>query len=354
MFRRRKDIVLAVVLSTASVFSTLAPAVASAAPTAEYVVKDGDYLVGIARKLGTSLTQLLAANNLTVTSVVHPGDHLVVPEGATNAGAGAAPAASAATYTVKPGDSLFGISRKLGASLADLLATNGLTDTSVILPGDVLNVPASATTPDAGAATASSSSSAGGPSTASYTVKSGDYLFGIAKKYDIPVTTLLQLNSLTLESTLLPGATLQLPAGAVAATPAAPPADASVDAKIAAVIAFAKAQLGKPYRFAAAGPDAFDCSGLTAAAYAQIGVRLPQQSLLQSNRGVAVDWRTEDIQAGDLVFMFSSHNPTVISHVGLAINSWQWIQAPRAGDVVRLGPIPNDNVIQAVRRYVTA
>jgi cell wall-associated NlpC family hydrolase len=184
-------------------------------------------------------------------------------------------------------------------------------------------------------------------------VKSGDYLFGIAKQYDIPVTSLLQLNGITLESTLLPGATLQLPAGAVASTPAAPPADASVAAKIDAVIAYAKAQLGKPYRFAAAGPDAFDCSGLTAAAYAQIGIRLPQQSLLQSYRGVAVDWHTEDIKAGDLVFMFSSHNPTVISHVGLAINSWQWIQAPRAGDVVRIGPIPRDSVIQAVRRYVT-
>jgi hypothetical protein len=39
--------------------------------------------------------------------------------------------------------------------------------------------------------------------------------------------------------------------------------------------------------------------------------------------------------------------------VGLAINSWQWIQAPRPGDVVRIGPIPSDDIIQAVRRYVT-
>ncbi len=45
------------------------------------------------------------------------------------------------------------------------------------------------------------------------------------------------------------------------------------NAQIDAVLAFAKAQLGKPYVFAAAGPDAYDCSGLTAAAYAQVGVQ---------------------------------------------------------------------------------
>ncbi|MGD9997433.1 MAG: LysM peptidoglycan-binding domain-containing protein [Ilumatobacteraceae bacterium] len=357
MFRRRQNIVLAVVLSSGLVFSSIAPDTVSAAPSAEYVVKDGDYLIGIARKLGTSLAQLLAVNDLTVTSVVHPGDHLLIPEGATSpAGGGASAAAATATYTVKPGDSLFVIARKLGAPFGDLLSTNGLTDESVIFPGDQLNVPASATNPNAGAAAASTSTSTGASgtqATASYTVKSGDYLFGIAKNYDIPISTLLQLNDLTLESTLLPGATLQLPAGAVASTPPPPPADAPVGTKIDAVIAFARAQLGKPYRFNAAGPEAFDCSGLTAAAYAQIGVSLPHQSQMQSNRGVPVDWRTEDIKAGDLVFMFSSNNPGVISHVGLAINSWQWIQAPRAGDVVRLGLIPNDNVIQAVRRYVT-
>ncbi|MBI5089862.1 MAG: LysM peptidoglycan-binding domain-containing protein [Actinobacteria bacterium] len=178
MFRRRQNTVLVAaplrrsctrtaagalvtVLTAAApagvLLGSIAPATAHAAPaaTAEYVVKDGDYLVGIARKLGTSLAQLLAANGLTVDSVVHPGDHLMVPAGATNPGAGAAAApaapAATATYTVKPGDSLFVIARKLGTPFADLLTTNGLTDKSVILPGDVLNVPASATNPGAGA-----------------------------------------------------------------------------------------------------------------------------------------------------------------------------------------------------------
>jgi LysM repeat protein len=356
---RSAAVAMASVLLTGMLLKALPAASASAAPSAagagEYVVKDGDYLIGIARTLGTSLSALLAANGLTISSVVHPGDHLVVPAGATNPTAGAASSGgaggAAGTYTVKAGDSLFVIARRLGAPFKDLLAANGFTASSPIYPGDQLAVPASATNPDAAAAVTASVASS--PTTASYTVRSGDYLFGIARNFDIPITTLLQLNGLTLDSTLHPGATLQVPADAVASQPPPPPPADTVAAKIDTVIAFAKAQLGKPYRFNAAGPDAFDCSGLTAAAYAQIGLWLPHQSAMQANRGIAIDWRTQDIQAGDLVFMFSSGHPGIISHVGLAINSWQWVQAPRAGDVVRIGPIPSDDVIQAVRRYVT-
>jgi LysM repeat protein len=320
------------------------------------VVKDGDSLFGISRKLGTPMADLLAANSLTVDSVVHPGQQLVIPANATKAVASApvAPAPSV-TYTVKSGDYLFGIARTLGTPIADLLATNKLTINSVVLPGAQLAVPASATNPNA--TTTPATPTAAAVTSSNYTVKSGDYLFGIARMYGISLGTLLKLNDLTASSVVLPGKTLLIPAGAVATsvTPVAsvvagPPTPTS---KIDTVLAYARAQLGKPYRFNTAGPDTFDCSGLTAAAYAQVSVWLPHQSAMQSTRGVAIDWRTDDIQAGDLVFMFTNDHPNVISHVGIAINSWQWIHAPRPGDVVRLGLIPSDNVIQAVRRYVT-
>jgi cell wall-associated NlpC family hydrolase len=74
---------------------------------------------------------------------------------------------------------------------------------------------------------------------------------------------------------------------------------------------------------------------------------------MQAMRGIAVDWRTEPIQAGDLVFMFTNSHPDVISHVGIAIDSKRWIHAPRSGDVVRVGMLPSADKIQAVRRYVT-
>lgn len=124
--------------------------------------------------------------------------------------------------------------------------------------------------------------------------------------------------------------------------------------KLIRVVEFAKAQVGKPYRFAAAGPDAYDCSGLVLAAYRQIGVNLPHSSLLQSTKGSAVDWRVEDIRPGDLVFTYSSLNPTQISHVGIAISDSQWIEAPFTGADVRISRMPTDSRIQAVRRIVSA
>lgn len=350
-----------------STIGLLAAPAAHAAPApqraaAEYVVKKDDYLFGIARKLGTPLADLLAANSMTVDSPINPGDRLIVPASATNPtasdpkAAAAAPVAQAAKYTVQSGDYLFGIARKLGTSLTSLLDANSMTATSSIDPGDQLVVPATATNPTAAPATPAAAPAA---ATSTYTVKSGDYLFGIARMYNIKLGTLLKLNDLTSTSVLMPGATLKIPAGAVAITTspgqagsaaAPPPPSGATKAEI--VVAYARAQLGKPYRFNTAGPDTFDCSGLSAAAYAQVGLWLPHQSAMQSTRGVAVDWRKEDIKAGDLVFMFSSNHPNVISHLGIAINSWQWIHAPRSGDVVRIGLIPSDNVIQAVRRYV--
>jgi len=68
---------------------------ALAAPAATYVVRSGDYLTGIAAKVGTNVNDLLKLNNLKITSVIHPGDTLLVPANAT------APAAKAPKKTPK-------------------------------------------------------------------------------------------------------------------------------------------------------------------------------------------------------------------------------------------------------------
>jgi cell wall-associated NlpC family hydrolase len=270
-------------------------------------------------------------------------------------------AAPAATYVVKTGDNFVGIAKKLKVKLADLLAANSMTVTSVIHPGDILAVP---TTP--GVASAAPSSAA--PGTAperTYVVKSGDALVAIAAKHGVKLGPLLKANKLKIDSVVHPGATLIIPAGGtlvvsqgpaasgLATTTSASTTEATTSA-VETVLAFARAQLGKPWKFNTAGPDTFDCSGLTSAAYAEIGVILPHQSAMQSTRGVAIDWTTTPIKAGDLVFMFTSSRPDVISHVGIAIDSKRWIHAPRAGDVVRIGMIPSAGKIQAVRRFVDA
>jgi cell wall-associated NlpC family hydrolase len=323
--RRIHRVLIASALSISSIGAASIPeahaagahASGATAPAATYVVKAGDNLVGIAKKLKVRFADLLAANSFTATSVIHPGDTLVVPAGtapataslpATPSQAATPAAAPQRTYVVLPGDALIGIAMKHGVKLGPLLKANKFKIDSVVHPGDTLIIPAG------GTLVVSPDPASSGPA--------------IATNSAAP--------------------TAATPA---AATPAAATTEATSSA-IDTVIAYATAQLGKPWKFNTAGPDSFDCSGLSSAAYAEIGLYLPHQSAMQATRGIAVDWRTEPIQAGDLVFMFTTSHPDVISHVGIAIDSKRWIHAPRSGDVVRVGMLPSADKIQAVRRYV--
>jgi cell wall-associated NlpC family hydrolase len=269
-------------------------------------------------------------------------------------------AAKSNQYVVKTGDNLVGIANKLDVRLSDLLRANSLTLDSPIHPGDVLAVPAraGATQPSAAQPSTGQPASATAAAATTYVVKTGDALSSIASRFGVKLGALLKANKLTIDSVVHPGMTLTIPAGgALSASPthAASGPENSADStasKIELVIAFATAQIGKPYEFNTAGPDTFDCSGLTAASYREVGLWLPHQSAMQSNRGVAVDWTAEPIRAGDLVFMYTKDQPAVISHVGLAIDANRWIHAPRTGDVVRMGLIPQSKIV-AVRRYIT-
>jgi cell wall-associated NlpC family hydrolase len=125
-----------------------------------------------------------------------------------------------------------------------------------------------------------------------------------------------------------------------------PPAPSLADQ----VVAFALAQRGHPYRKGAAGPRAFDCSGLILAAYATVGIDLPHWSVAQAQLGRAVDWRHEPIEPGDLVFT-RGDNPVIdLGHVGLAVSGTEWVVASRPGAPVRVVPLPSG--IQRVRRIL--
>ncbi|MFF3379860.1 NlpC/P60 family protein [Streptomyces sp. NPDC002680] len=111
-------------------------------------------------------------------------------------------------------------------------------------------------------------------------------------------------------------------------TSTAPVTDSSYAAKAEKALAFARAQIGKPYVWGATGPDSYDCSGLTQAAWKAAGVTLPRTTYDQVNAGTTVS--LSDIQAGDLVFFYDD-----ISHVGLYIGNGMMIHAPKPGAYVR-------------------
>ena len=110
----------------------------------------------------------------------------------------------------------------------------------------------------------------------------------------------------------------------------------------AVAVRAALSALGRPYVFGAAGPSAFDCSGLMMWAWAQAGVSLPHSSSMQY--AVLPHVSLSQLRPGDLVFSYSP-----IHHVGMYIGGGRFVHAPHSGDVVRITSIAGYPVVGAAR-----
>jgi cell wall-associated NlpC family hydrolase len=140
------------------------------------------------------------------------------------------------------------------------------------------------------------------------------------------------------------GAAASRPAPAApkaAAPPAAPVLGGSAAAQKA--VDTAMAQIGDPYVWGAAGPDAFDCSGLVQYAYAAAGISLPHSSRMQSTMGAPVS--RDALQPGDLVFFYSP-----VSHVGIYIGDGQMVHASTSGVPVKTASVDSMGSYNSARR----
>lgn len=118
--------------------------------------------------------------------------------------------------------------------------------------------------------------------------------------------------------------------------------DVPASGRASIAIDYAMAQLGDPYVWGAEGPNSFDCSGLTLAAWGKAGVSLSHSSRAQINEGRRVS--RSQLQPGDLVFFYSP-----ISHVGMYIGNGKMVHASRPGKPVRIDPINQMPYSGAVR-----
>jgi cell wall-associated NlpC family hydrolase len=121
-----------------------------------------------------------------------------------------------------------------------------------------------------------------------------------------------------------------------------PTSDVPTSARAAIAVRTALAQIGDPYVYGAAGPDAFDCSGLTMYAWAAAGVSIPHASSMQPSSGTPVS--TSDLRPGDLVFYYSP-----ISHVAMYIGHGQVVHAPHTGSYVQIVSLTSMPIAMAVR-----
>ncbi|MBL1104135.1 C40 family peptidase [Streptomyces sp. 5-8] len=125
------------------------------------------------------------------------------------------------------------------------------------------------------------------------------------------------------------------PATGLTSTP--PPATALAGApvpesprtlRVSKAIAFARAQIGKPCVWGATGPDSYDCSSLTQAAWRAAGVVLPRAAHEQALAGTPVT--TAGIEPGDLILFFDDDR-----HVGLYVGGGMMVHAPGPGSTIR-------------------
>lgn len=139
-----------------------------------YTVKSGDTLWNIAKKFNISVNDLKNENNLT-NNFLSIGQKLIIPSKKTQ---------GENVYTVKSGDTLYSIARKYGITMNELIEFNNL-DSTLLSIGQTLKIPIV--------------NSEEVPSTndITYTVKRGDNLYSIARKYNVSVSDLMSYNNLT-------------------------------------------------------------------------------------------------------------------------------------------------------------
>ncbi|MGE5549867.1 MAG: LysM peptidoglycan-binding domain-containing protein [Bacteroidota bacterium] len=174
------------------------PGPTTGGPPSTYTVLPGDSLFTIAQTFGTTVSALMAENNLT-SEEIFPGQVLRIPTVPLEPppippGPPQPPGPGTTTYTVQPGDTLFLIAQRFNTTLAELRALNNLAG-DLIFPGQVLIVPV------AGEGVP--------PPGSTYVVQPGETLFSIARRFGTTVTELVRLNALT-STDIFPGQVLRV------------------------------------------------------------------------------------------------------------------------------------------------
>jgi len=211
---------LALLLAAIAAFAS----VRSVSANEEHIVRPGETLSQIAARYGTTVARLRHLNNLPNANFVWYGQRLLIDGPTPNSSKHANQhRGGVATYRVRTGDSLSKIARRYGISLTELARMNNLSPFRWLYTGQVLRVPDSA---PSGQAFQGQSSPAGATNQNAggiqfYTVRAGDSLSRIARRYGISLSELARMNNLSPNRWLYTGQVLRVP-GPAPEQPATP------------------------------------------------------------------------------------------------------------------------------------
>ncbi|MFR0560065.1 LysM peptidoglycan-binding domain-containing protein [Limosilactobacillus mucosae] len=176
--------------------------------SASYTVKSGDTLSGIASQYNTTVNQIVSLNQLSNPNLIYVGQVLKLKnsQAANSSSSSSSAATTVGTYTVKAGDTLSAIASRYSTSSSTLASLNSLSNPNLIYVGQVLKVSSNAST----SSSTSSSANSTVTTAASYTVKSGDTLYGIALANGLNWQTLAKQNGISDPNVIFVGQKLSL------------------------------------------------------------------------------------------------------------------------------------------------
>ena len=298
----------------------------------EYDVNSGDTLFSIARKFKVSISDLAKINKLGANTLIRPGQTLKIPaSGYEEAAKKAVEYNNKTVYKVKRGDTLYSIAKNYNMRVDTLKKLNNLKKNPKLKKGMELTV-------------------LGKPKTIAkrkkvtkYSVRRGDTLWSIARKYGLTVAQLKLLNPKIRTRGLKRGSILRVSkVDAIKLVKAKNKRKKRLSGALAKyqrsygngsssnVVRYAKKWLGSRYVWGASRPGAFDCSGFTQYVMRRTkGRAIPRVSRRQAYYGKYVSRR--NLRAGDLIFFDTSHRRRgYVNHVAIYIGGNKFIHASSA------------------------
>ncbi len=348
----------------------------AATKTVKHTIKSGETLYMIAHKNHTTIDEVRVVNNLKKGETLKLGNVLTVPQNTYF------PDKKIVKHTIKSGETLFTIARKHKTSVDKVREANGLKLDDMLKVGKVLTIAENTYFPPEGKKQAPKPSKI-----VKHTIKSGETLFTIARKYGSSVKDVREKNGLKLNETLALGKVLLVPRNSytkgstkivknqkkitktkhskkyakkkkshikkrvkeqkLARTLRKVKTKRSTkkhngfsfdniffsrnsNSKSKKITSLAKKKLGKRYVWGAIGTkNTFDCSGFTSYVCKKNGISIPRTSRAQSSYGKYVS--RSNLRPGDLIFFDTSkRRKGYVNHVGIYLGNDRFIHASSA------------------------